>query len=298
MKHLFIVNPISGGKDHTEEVRAAATEALGEGGFELYVTKGPLDATEEAKRRGESGEEYRIYSCGGDGTFNECVNGACGFSNLAVAPFPLGTGNDFCRMFGDEAQLYRDLGALTKGTTTKIDVIDCNGRKCDCICSVGIDARVGCSVHDYPSWLGSAAYVVALIVELAHGLNTEMKITCGDFTAEGKFMLCCICNGRHYGGGFQPSLNAMPNDGDLDIYAVKKMSLPQIIANIGKYANGRSDEVPQYVYHLHGDSIKLELKEDTVINLDGEAIKAKTADIKLLHHALNLIVPAGMKFFD
>ena len=76
------------------------------------------------------------------------------------------------------------------------------------------------------------------------------------------------------------------------------MGLTQIIANIGKYANGRSDEVPQFVYHLHGDALKMELTEETVVNLDGEAIKAKTVDIKLLHHALNLIVPEGMKFFD
>lgn len=297
MKHLFIVNPKAGGSDRTAEVRSIAQSVL-QDKFEIYVTGAPLDATEEVRRRGESGEEYRIYACGGDGTFNECCNGANGFSNLAVAPFPLGTGNDFCRMFGDDAELYRNLRALVNGRTVPIDLIDCSGRACAGICSVGIDARVGTGVHNYPSWLGPMAYAVSLVSELTKGLYTKMKIDCGGEHLEGSFMLCCICNGRYYGGGFQPSLSAMPNDGDLDIYIVRPLNIVQIASALGRYAKGRSDELPDKVIHLHGDRIRVELEKPANINIDGEALYSDVADVKLLPGAMNLIVPEGMTFFD
>ena len=300
MRHLFIVNPTAGGYDCTEDVKKSAEEVYGED-FEIYVTKGPKDAISEVKRRGESGDEYLIFSCGGDGTFNECCNGAAGHMNLTVSPYPIGTGNDFCRMFGDEAKLYKDLPALSKGKSRPIDLVDCGGIYCANLCSVGIDARVGCNVHNYthlPFCSGSLAYVVSLIVELTKGINTYMKIDCGDTHLEGKHALACVCNGRFYGGGFMPSKDAMPDDGELDIYIVREMNLLNLALNLGKYSSGRSDEIPRYVTHLKGDRITFEFDKETMINVDGETIYKEKLEFSLVNHAMNILVPEGMTFFD
>ena len=212
MKHLFIVNPVAGGKDHTREVRAKVEKAFAQRGgeFEIYVTRAPMDATDKILAEAASGEHIRVYACGGDGTFNECVCGAAQLPNVAICPFPTGTGNDFCRMFGDEAELYRDLDALLDGEERPIDLIDCNGRWCSNICSVGIDARIGTSVHDYshlPLIGGAAGYVVSAVVNMFKGINRNMYIKCGDFYEEGMHALVCVCNGRYYGGGFNPPVS-------------------------------------------------------------------------------------------
>ncbi|MBQ3372640.1 MAG: diacylglycerol kinase family lipid kinase [Oscillospiraceae bacterium] len=303
MKHFFIVNPVAGGKDSTEVIRAMALSAFSQSdeSFELICTTGPHDAEETVRRIAESGEQARIYACGGDGTFSECVNGAAGYDNIALAPIPIGTGNDFCRMFGEEGRFYLDLPALLQGSTHKIDLISVNGRYSACICSVGIDARVGTNVHKYtslPFCRGGGAYVVSAVVELLKGITRPMKLTCGDFSYDGKATLCCVCNGRHYGGGFNPSPDAMPDDGILDIYFVRDMNLLQVATAIGKYAKGQADLFPQYITHLKGDSVTIEFAEEEVINADGEAIFAKKANIKLIPGALNLIVPDGVTFFD
>ena len=130
MKHLFIVNPIAGGKDKSAEVRAKVESAFRTraDSYEVYVTKAPMDAVDKIRREAASGEELRVYACGGDGTFNECVNGAALLPNVAVCPFPTGTGNDFCRTFGAEQELFRDLDAILDGDVHPIDLIDCNGR--------------------------------------------------------------------------------------------------------------------------------------------------------------------------
>jgi len=303
MKHLFIVNPTAGGKDKTEFVRAAAEEALkgSSDKFEIYVTKARMDAPEKIREEAAKNDRLHVYACGGDGTFNECVCGAAMLDNVAVAPFPTGTGNDFCRMFGEESGLYRDLKALVRGSEHPIDLIDCNGRYSVNICCVGIDARVGADVHKYskiPLIGGATGYVVSVLVHIFKGIARRMKVKCGDYVKDAELSLVCACNGRFYGGGFNPSLNARPDDGIIDIYIIKKIGLITLAKLIGKYAKGRADELPEYVTHLRSDTLSIEFDEDNVVNLDGEVIYAKDISMKLVPGALKLIVPEGMKFFE
>ncbi|MBQ6539848.1 MAG: acylglycerol kinase family protein, partial [Oscillospiraceae bacterium] len=96
MKHLFIVNPIAGGRHNDYRNTIDTIESLmADSGkdYEIYITSGVWDAVEKVKKESEQGSELRVYACGGDGTFNECVNGAAGFDNASVTVFPCGTGN-------------------------------------------------------------------------------------------------------------------------------------------------------------------------------------------------------------
>ena len=302
MKHLFIVNPTAGGKDKTAEVEARVKASFPgrSDTYEIYVTKAPMDAPEKIRREAAAGEELRVYACGGDGTFNECVNGAALLPNVAVCPFPTGTGNDFCRMFGDEKDLFRDLDALLDGSIHPIDLIDCNGRYSANICSVGIDARIGTSVHKYsklPLVGGSTAYVVSSVVNMFHGISRPMRINCCGQALEGRFTLACACNGQYYGGGFHPSLTARPDDGQLDFFIAKKVNLLQFAALIGKYAAGKASEMTSIVTHLQGTEMEIQFKEEDVVNLDGEALFGSHVYMRLIPGALRLIVPKGMRFF-
>ena len=303
MKHLFIVNPTAGGKDKTMEVSLAVKKALRDSAdeYEVYVTTAPMDAAGKIREEAKACEHLRVYACGGDGTFNECVCGAALLENVAVCPYPTGTGNDFCRMFGEEKDLFRDLGALLRGTEQPIDLIDCNGRYSANICSVGIDARIGTEVHKYsgiPLIGGATGYVVSAAVNVFKGINRPMHVRCGDYDASCEHALIAACNGRYYGGGFNPSLNARPDDGILDIYIVPGVSLFTLARLIGQYAAGKADKYPKYIKHLRGTEIRIDFEEENVINLDGEAMYAKSVSMKLVPHALNLIVPEGMKFFE
>ena len=304
MKHLFIVNPTAGGKDKTEEVRAKAKAAFDkrEDSFENYVTTGPMDATRKIEAEAAKGEELRVYACGGDGTFNECVCGAALKKNVAVCPFPTGTGNDFCRMFGEEKELFRELDALLDGRVHTIDLLECNGRYSANICSVGVDARIGTDVHKYsgiPLIGGATGYVVSAVVNMFKGIATPMEIHCGDFEASGKHTLVCVCNGRFYGGGFNPSLDARPDDGIMDVFIAKKVNLVQFATLIGKYAKGLADELPQHITHIRSDGeVLIRCDKEDVAQLDGEALRAAEFRIRMVPRAMNLIVPKGMSFFE
>ena len=67
MKHLFIVNPVAGGKDSTEAVSAQVAQAFSgrEGDFEIYTTTEPMDACRKIEREAALCNELRVYACGG-----------------------------------------------------------------------------------------------------------------------------------------------------------------------------------------------------------------------------------------
>ncbi|MDD6160821.1 MAG: acylglycerol kinase family protein, partial [Oscillospiraceae bacterium] len=127
MKHLFIINP-NAGKKRTERRLERAIHDLEEP-WEIAYTAKEGDATRFARAAAESGEPVRIYACGGDGTLNAVVNGAAGFDNAAVTNIPLGTGNDFLKIFGPEhVARFLDVKALSVGPQAAMDLIDCNGK--------------------------------------------------------------------------------------------------------------------------------------------------------------------------
>ena len=302
MKHLFIVNPTAGGKDRTAEVRARVEDVFGnlDANYEIYVTKCAMDAPGKIRQDAAMNDCLRVYACGGDGTFNECVSGAVGLENVAVCPFPTGTGNDFCRMFGEEKDLYRDLHALVHGSEHYIDLIRCNNRYCTNICSVGIDARIGVDVHKYsglPVIGGAAGYVVSTVVNVLKRINTKMHVVADGYDVEAKHALVCACNGRFYGGGFNPSLNARPDDGVMDVYIIKAVSLFTLARLIGQYASGKADDYPKYITHIRPERIDIFFDDEEAVQLDGEGLTANHVYFKMEPHAVKLIVPEGMKFF-
>ena len=303
MKHLFIVNPVAGGRDRTEEVAAQAAEEFarrGGGSYEIYTTTAPMDAARKIREAAADGGELRVYACGGDGTLNECVCGAVGHGNVALTHFPGGTGNDFVRCFGEEKDRFRDLPALLDGEVRALDAIDCNGRMSINICSVGIDARIGTDVHKYsalPLLGGKASYITSAAVNLIKGVRQDLRVKCGGKLYYGDMSLICACNGSYYGGGFHPVPEARPDDGVLDFLIVKGVSRLSFVRLIGAYSKGKYATMPKVITHVRGDSIEIESETELAVNVDGELISGKRVCMKLLPGAVRFIVPRDMAYF-
>lgn len=302
MKHLFIVNPVAGGRDRSSEVHKTVSEIFSRrsGEIEVYTTSAPMDAAEKIRRDAGECDELRVYACGGDGTLNECVCGAYGLENVAVTSFPGGTGNDFVRLFGCEAPLFSNAERLVDGEVRKLDLMLCNGRPCLNICSVGIDARIGTDVHKYsslPLCSGELGYIASLVINLAKGIKTPMRISCEGQDISGQMSLVCICNGNHYGGGFNPVREARPDDGELDILVVSGVSRLKFLALVGKYAKGRYGEFPREIKHLRSRHIRIESGKSFVINIDGEAETSDSLSVDLIPGGINFICPVNMDYF-
>ena len=303
LKHLFIINPVAGSKkgrssDREQEIRQFAA-GLSEP-HEVYITKERLDAARKVAEDAEQADELRVYACGGDGTLNECANGAARRDNVAVTQYPCGTGNDFIRMFGEEnLHRFRDLRELADGVARPLDLIDCNGRYGLNICSVGIDARVGGDVHKYskiPLIGGATGYIISLVVNVIKGVNQRLRISSADIEIDRDVALVCACNGRFYGGGFNPVPDALPDDGILEYLIIDAVSRLKVAQIIGKYSKGRFRELGDIVTYLRGGQMEIEGDREFAVNIDGEIIGTKKIGFDIVPKGLNFIFPSGMEF--
>lgn len=300
MKHLFIINPAAGSRDRTAVYTAAITQICGKRGldYRIAVSSAPGECRRLAREAAETGEAYRIYACGGDGTLNEVASGAAGWDNAAVTAYSGGSGNDFVKIF-DQPRAFQDLERLLDAQEVSFDLIRCNEDLALNICSVGLDARIGTDVSRYkriPLLQGFRAYAASTLVNIIRGISEHYVVEVNGETIDDEQTFVCVCNGRFYGGGFNPVPEADPTDGLLDVLLVRKVHRLEIPAVIGKYKNGCYAQLPDFVRHFRTDHITIRCDKPTPINLDGELRTAQVVDMSIAEEKVRFFYPKGLSW--
>ena len=298
MKHLFIINPAAGSRNRTEEYseiihKICRARKLS---YEVRVSTAPGEATRIAREAARTGEELRLYACGGDGTLNEVAAGAAGYENAAVTVFSGGSGNDFVKIF-DDPKAFFDLHRLLDAEVATFDMIRCNEDLALNICSVGLDARIGTDVANYkrlPLLHGFRAYVASTVVNVVKGIAEPYTVEIDGERIEGDQTFVCVCNGQYYGGGFNPIPEADPTDGMLDVLIVKKVSRMEVPGLIGKYKNGRYKELNHVARYIKTDRVKITCGKPTPINLDGELRMAQEIEMSVAKEKIRFFYPKGL----
>ena len=298
MKHLFIINPAAGSRNQTEDYRKKIAEVCEAKGIDyaIRVSGAPGRCCKIAREAAKTGEEYRIYACGGDGTLNEVVNGAAGYDNVAVTVFSGGSGNDFVKLFSNPKAFF-DLEKLLDAEEATFDMIAMGDDLALNICSVGLDARIGTDVANYkriPLLSGFRAYAVSTLINVLKGISQHYVVELNGESIDAEQTLICACNGRFYGGGFNPVPEADPTDGMLDVLLIKKVSVLKVAQVIGKYKDGRYAELPDLVQHFRTDKLTIRCDVPSAINLDGELRIAQVVDIRVAEEKVRFFYPRGL----
>ena len=300
MTHLFIINPAAGSRDRTEKYTKKIREVCDARGltYRIEVSGAPGECCRIAREAAASGEEYRIYACGGDGTLNEVVCGVAGYDNVAITCYRGGSGNDFVKIFGD-ADAFQDLERLLDCKEATFDLMRCNDDYSLNICSVGLDARVGTDVSNYkriPLLSGFRAYAVSTVINVIRGIAEHYVVEIDGEKIDGDQTMICACNGRYYGGGFNPVPFADPCDGLLDVLLVKKVSRLLVPRVIGTYKAGHFQELPHLVRHFRVKELTIHCDKPTAINLDGELRTAQTVHIEVAKEKVRFFYPKELTY--
>ena len=300
MKHLFIINPAAGSRNRTQESSEIIHKVCRARGldYEIRVSTAPGECSRIAREAAETGEEYRIYACGGDGTLNEVANGVAGFPNVAITVYSGGSGNDFAKLF-DDPKAFFDLHRLMDAEEVAFDMIRCNGDIALNICSVGLDARIGTDVSNYkrlPLLQGFRAYAASTVVNVIRGIAEHYVVEVDRQVYDQEFTFVCVCNGRYYGGGFNPIPDADPTDGKLDILLVDKVTRSQVPFVIGKYKEGRYQELSHIAKYIKADSIKIICDRPTAVNVDGELRTAQVVEFQVAPEKIRFFYPKGLRW--
>lgn len=242
MQHIFIINPTAGKVDASvaliPQIHAAASRA----GLHptIEVTRRAGQARDLAAQYAAGGEEVYLYACGGDGTLNEILQGTVGRPNAAIGCVPCGSGNDYVRNFGTQAQ-FLDLDAQLAAQPFAADVIRTpQGCGID-IYAAGIDAQVA---NGIPKWRrvpfcgGTTAYTLSILEAVCSTFRHRLRITVDDRQLEDTFMMLAVCNGQQYGGGYCAAPHASMNDGLLDVVLLRPVPRLKLPGLLGSYKKG------------------------------------------------------------
>lgn len=298
MKHCFILNPAAGKADRTAELTAQIDTLCRGLDYTISVSRGPGQCETLSRELAAQGGELRLYACGGDGTLSEVVNGAAGYPNCAITHYPTGSGNDFIKACSDPGA-FADLDALLDPDEQTFDLIQVNDRLGVDICSIGIDARIGTEVGKYkrlPLVSGSGAYILSTLVNVIKGIHRHYIVEIDGETIDARQTMICVCNGRWYGGGFNPVPDAVLDDGLLDVLLVRPVSRLQVASLIGKYKSGRYREFPEIIRHFRVPELRVRCDGPSRVNVDGELLMAQEIRFGISQHKLRFFYPKGLSW--
>lgn len=302
MKHLFIINPAAG-KGEAFRLHSRIRQ-LGEKlslDVEIYETKGPGNGEEKARQAAESEERIRIYSCGGDGTLNEIVNGAYGYVNVDIASVPVGTGNDFVRNFSGD---FEDIEKQMRGAAIDCDLIRYIGnqgiRYCVNMFNIGFDSNVvdmTARLKRKPFIKGSFAYLLGVLIILVKKRGAHLKIRLEDGTClTDPILLIAIANGRYCGGGVKGVPLSAVDDGLMDVSIVSNVSRRNFVRLFPKYAKGThlEDEKGKKIVHYEKcRKLTVAPHRGTMrMAVDGELIDADETEFEIVPKGFRFVIPA------
>ena len=268
MTRLLIANPWA---TKVDERRLEAVRAALPRDTELRMTSDRGEATEMAREA--SGTVAAVYVFGGDGTFNEVLNGIdaktpIGFipgGGTSVLPRALGLPND------PVAAARR----LATGSERRISVGRVNGRRFGFACGIGLDAEVVRAVDELgrrsdgrrPNNLRFAWTGLRTLSRHRFRLETALEVV-----DHGRAAFALVSNGPAYSYAGRVALRPAPYasfEGGLDLVAPVRLGTREL-PRFAWYAFGRGYRAAaRNLVYVH-DADRLEIVCDTAMPLEAD----------------------------
>jgi YegS/Rv2252/BmrU family lipid kinase len=249
-------------------------------------------------------EGYRKFIIvGGDGTLNETINGIFAQKELepteiTIGMIPVGTGNDWSRMFGIPFDYYEAVQTIVKGNTFIQDV----GRVCFLkqqrqlkryfinIAGIGFDAVVTKRANNLKE-KGKSSQIMYFLNVFA-GLfgyryfSAKLNIDGVEYTHDIFSMNVGIC--KYSGGGMLQVPDAIPDDGQFDLTIIKKMGKLRILRSLPMLYNGKIGRHPRVITML-GKNIRVESELAIGLETDGENIGNTPFEFDIIPRSVKII---------
>ncbi len=247
----------------------------------------------------------RIVCVGGDGTFNEIVNGLSdgedpASQGVAVGFIPSGTGLDLATNLGIPSSMVRAAQRLAAAKEVLVDlgvVETLHGRRIFVnSAGAGLDAEVAIRANRWrKKFPGTIPYVLGMLAVLP-GYRQRMVRVRAEGVEAGSLMevtapvmMVVMANGRSFAGGMRIAPHAVMNDGLLDTVIIGGMAPLELLVNFPRVYTGKHLSHPK-VTSFRARRVSLEADEATRIQTDGEQAGELPATFRVLPGALRLLV--------
>ncbi|MBE6783538.1 MAG: diacylglycerol kinase family lipid kinase [Ruminococcaceae bacterium] len=294
-KILIISNPKSGMTKRNNEINEILRMfSKHDYAVTIMNTTGAGDATEFAKKEGS---KYDIVVCkGGDGTFNEIMNGIMTLENKPEIGFiPAGTTNDLANTIGLSSQSDKAVQTIVTEPPRPCDLGSFNGRYFTYVASFGAFTKCSYATSQkLKNKIGRLAYFYEAAKEVKDIKGVPMRCTVDGKTFEGKFMFGSISNSLTVGKIIHlDETTVCLNDGKFEVLFAENPGTVKGWLKIAQCLLKKNLE-HENIKFLEGSNIKIETLDGSAIpwTVDGEfAGDVSSVDLEVCKHAFMMYRP-------
>ena len=236
------------------------------------------------------GPYHALVVMGGDGTVREVITGLKR-DDVPLAIIPMGTANVLARELRLPLQPERAAQVIARRNVRRMDLGYANGRPFLLLAGVGFDAEITRRVH--ASRRGAITllnYLPALVAEIVHFHAPALQVTVDGRPVGRRVNYAVISNTRLYGGPFVMALDAVPDDGLLDVCLYQVPRRHQVLGLLVRFFFHRRPD-PRRATFVRGRQVEVVSDEPVLYQLDGDPVGMLPLKVDLAPRAVPVIVP-------
>jgi YegS/Rv2252/BmrU family lipid kinase len=285
----LLCNPSAGG-GRAAKILPRAERALRDLGvaFHTEVTRSLEHGRDLARSAAAAGEVTVTLS--GDGLVGAVVGVLREFPGSVLGILPGGRGNDTAGALGIPQEIEAACAVIARGVERDLDIGDVEGRSFIGIASLGFDSDANRIANAAPSRLGRLVYVYGAMRALAAWQPASFAMTLDGEPLSTTGYSVAACNSGRYGGGMQLAPDASLDDGLLDIVMIGLHSKRTFLTMLPKVFRGAHVRHPA-VRVLRGRELRVDADRPFEVYADGDPIGETPVTIRVVPHALRVLVP-------
>ena len=296
MKCLFVINPNSG----TKTIQKKLDKIIGKmilkeivNHVDVFYTQKKDDAYHHCLKLHDHDYDF-IVCVGGDGTVNEVISGFVEKQlKTPLAILPGGTVNDFANHLHLPQSTDQFIKMIQQMKTMSVDIGQVNQQYFANVIAGGMFSDISFQVTKAEKEkFGPLAYYVSgirqLPTQLATNLHLKVKTENEEFEEEARLFM--ITNTSQVGGFKGITPHASVQDGELDLLIIKRCTPAEMISIFHDYRLNHHQDNP-FIRYIQAKAITIECEENIIYDLDGEEGTTFPIEVRVVHQALNIIVP-------
>lgn len=286
---LFIINPISGGKDKLKipgliDANLDRSKFNANYSFTEYIGHASEIAEEAANKNFDI-----IVAVGGDGTINE-IGTKVMQQNKILGILPFGSGNGLSRFLKIPMNTTQAIKVINDCKVRVIDTARFNDKCFFNMAGMGFDAHIS-SVFAGNKSRGLSGYLKLGFKEMLNYKPQNYHIDIDGKEYIRKAFVVSVANSSQYGNNAHIAPNASITDGLLDVCIIKEFPIYKIPVLAYHMLNASTDQ-SNMVEVIQGKEIRIQRISNDAIHIDGEPFfMGREIKVSIAPLSLNIITP-------
>jgi YegS/Rv2252/BmrU family lipid kinase len=286
LKFLFVVNPISGGKqkdDHQEAIKKYF-ESLPHT-IAFFLLDGKNDA-QRLQQMLEQDKPHKVVAVGGDGTVSLVAKQILR-TEMQLGILPAGSANGMARELDIPINPTDALNIVVGDNVKKADAIIINDQVCLHLSDIGLNARL-IKYFEEGNKRGKLGYAKVALKVLWKKQNMRTIIQTKDSEIKRDAFMVVLANASKYGTGAVINPHGDLYDGLFEVVIIRRLAISEIF----KMWFRPQIFDPKKIEIVQAKAVNIETQHAVHFQVDGEYLgKVKHIEATILPGQLNILVP-------